>query len=59
MAPVHRRRDPAPRRIEEEPEFKRLAELLQRGEVQPERLDTYLQQRQVPLFTEEEADKNE
>ena len=57
MAPVHRRRDPAPRRLEQEPEFKRLVELLRQGRVQQERLDAYLQQRQVPLFTEEEGEK--
>lgn len=52
MASVHRRRDPGPRRLEDEPEFKRLVELLRRGQVEPERLDAYLQRRQEPLFRE-------
>jgi hypothetical protein len=60
MASVHRRRDPEPRRLEDEPEFKRLVELLRRGKVEPERLDAHIQQRQAPLFPEGGEDgKNE
>lgn len=60
MAPVHHRRDSAPRRVEEEPKFMRLVELLRRGQVEPERLDACIQRRQVPLFREGgEGGKNE
>lgn len=50
MAPANGQGDPAPRRLEDEPEFKRLVELLRQGQVQQERLDAYLQQRQQSLF---------